>query len=209
MSQPDDIRYGVFLMPDAKTSAAVASITGFVRAQFGLVSAKRFPPHVTLAGSLPIAVGEEDLLEVVNGVAGRHVPFEIWNSGIRRLGDAAVVFDVHRVASGEPNEALIELAADVANAVQPLLRPVDSLAADIRGRESWRGHLSLASHELLDRADLRDEVEVFIRQLDIAHPSSFPAQLVAVFRLHHQNWSGPWWTSFRWEHLRSFRLGDS
>ena len=186
MSQPDDIRYGVFLMPDAKTSAAVASITGFVRAQFGLVSAKRFPPHVTLAGSLPIAVGEEDLLEVVNGVAGRHVPFEIWNSGIRRLGDAAVVFDVHRAASGEPNAALIDLAVDVADAVQPLLRPVDSLAAD-----------------------LRDEVEVFIRQLDIAHPSSFPAQLVAVFRLHHQNWSGPWWTSFRWEHLRSFRLGDS
>jgi hypothetical protein len=31
VSQPDDIRYGVFLTPDAKTSAAVASITGFVR----------------------------------------------------------------------------------------------------------------------------------------------------------------------------------
>jgi len=91
-----------------------------------------------------------------------------------------VVFDIHRVASGAPNAALIDLAADVAHAVQPLLRPVDSLAADIRGRESWRGHLSLASHELLDRADLRDEVEVFIHQLDIAHPSSFGAQLVAV-----------------------------
>ena len=91
-----------------------------------------------------------------------------------------MVFDVHRVASGEPNAALIDLAADVANAVQPLLRPVDSLAADIRGRESWRGHLSLVCNELLDRADLRDEVEVFIHQLDIAHPSSFGAQLVAV-----------------------------
>jgi len=110
-----------------------------------------------------------------------------------------VVFDVHRVASGEPNAALIDLAADVANAVQPLLRPVESLTADIQGPESWRGHLSLASHELLDRADLRDEVEAFIHQLDIAHPSSFPAQLVAVFRLHHQSWSGPWWTTFRWE----------
>ena len=109
MSQPDDIRYGVFRTPDAKTSAAVTSITGFVRAQFGLVSAKRFPPHVTLAGSLPIAVGEEDFLEVVNGVAGRHVPFEIWNSGIGRLGDAAVVFDVHGDASGTPNAALIDL----------------------------------------------------------------------------------------------------
>jgi hypothetical protein len=180
-----------------------------VRAQFGLVSAKRFPPHVTLAGSLPIAAGEEDLLEVINGVAGRHAPFEIWNTGISRLGDAAIVFDVHRVASGEPNAALIDLAADVTNAVQPLLRPVENLAADIRGPESWRGHLSLASHELIDRADLRDEVEVFIHQLDIAHPSSFPAQLVAVFRLHHQSWSGPWWASFRWEHLRSFRIGDS
>src|SRR5829696_6926742 len=42
----------------------------------------------------------------------------------------------------------------------------------------------------------------------LVEPSSFPAQLVAVFRLHHQSWSGPWWTSFRWEHLRSFRLGD-
>jgi hypothetical protein len=52
-------------------------------------------------------------------------------------------------------------------------RAVDSLTADIRGRQSWRGHLSLVSHELLDRADLRDEVEVFIDQLDIAHPSSF------------------------------------
>jgi len=209
VAQPDDTRYGVFLMPDAKTSAAVTSITGFVRAQFGLVSASRFPPHLTLAGSLPIAVGEEDLREVVNGVAGRHVPFEIWNNGIRRLGDAAVVFDVHRVASGEPNAALIDLAADVAHAVQPFLRPVDSLPADIPGRQNWRGHLSLASHELLDRTDLRDEVEVFIHQLDVPHPSSFPAQLVAVFRLHHQSWSGPWWTCFRWEHLRSFRLGNS
>src|SRR5829696_2937311 len=123
-------------------------------------------------------------------------------------GTARIV-EVTSPTSGEPNTALIDFAADVAYAVQPLLRPVDSLAADIRGRESWRGHLSLASHELLDRADLRDEVEVFIHQLDIAHPSSFPAQLVAVYRLHHQSWSGPWWTSFRWEHLRSFRLGDS
>ena len=81
MSQPDDIRYGVFLMPDAKTSAAMASITGFVRAQFGLVSAKRFPPHVTLAGSLPIAVGEEDLLEVVDA----------WLSGTSRSRSGTAV----------------------------------------------------------------------------------------------------------------------
>jgi hypothetical protein len=39
------------------------------------------------------------------------------SSGSRRLGDAAVIFDVHRVASGEPKATLIDLAADVTNAV--------------------------------------------------------------------------------------------
>ena len=87
MFQPEDIRYGVFLMPDAKTSAAVASITGFLRAQFGLgvgqaVSTTRDPCR-----ELADRRREEDLLEVIDGVAGRHVPFQIWNSGIRRLGD--------------------------------------------------------------------------------------------------------------------------
>jgi hypothetical protein len=45
VSVPDpDVRYGVFFTPDARTSAAVTTITGLVRAQFGLVSAGAFPP---------------------------------------------------------------------------------------------------------------------------------------------------------------------
>jgi hypothetical protein len=68
MEEPDDARYGVFLTPDAKTSAAVTNITSFVQAQFGLVSARRFPPHVTLAGNLPLAVGESELFAVVGSV---------------------------------------------------------------------------------------------------------------------------------------------
>ena len=45
MREPDDARYGVFLTPDAKTSAAVTTITSLVQAQFGLVSAGRLPGH--------------------------------------------------------------------------------------------------------------------------------------------------------------------
>lgn len=59
MSKTDDVRYGVSLTPDAKTSAAVTSITGFVRAQFGPESAQRVPSHVTLVGSLPLPSGSE------------------------------------------------------------------------------------------------------------------------------------------------------
>ena len=65
MVESDDVRYGVFLTPDARTSAAVTAVTGFVSAQFGLVSAGVFPPHVTLAGSLPLRVDEDELVAAV------------------------------------------------------------------------------------------------------------------------------------------------
>ena len=49
----NQFRFGVFLRPDPKTCAAVTQITSQLRAQYGLVSAGAFPPHITLAGSLP------------------------------------------------------------------------------------------------------------------------------------------------------------
>ncbi len=52
----NQFRFGVFLRPDPKTCAAVTQITGQLRAQYGLISAGAFPPHVTLAGSLPVVV---------------------------------------------------------------------------------------------------------------------------------------------------------
>jgi hypothetical protein len=153
MHGSDEARYGVFLTPDAKTSAAVTTITSSVQAQFGLVSARRFPPHVTLAGSLPLVVGESELFTVVNSIVAAHPTFRVHNSGIDRLGDS-VVFNVHDEADGKPNTALVDLAVDVARVVQPLLRATSGLPPDLRGRDSWRGHISLASHELIDRVDL-------------------------------------------------------
>ena len=205
MREPDDARYGVFLTPDAKTSAAVTNITSFVQAQFGLVSARRFPPHVTLAGSLPLAVSESELLAVVGSVAAAHPTFEVHNSGIDRLGES-VVFNVHNDVDGKPNAALIDLAMDLARDLRPLVRAADGLPADLRRRDSWRGHISLASHELIDHIDLREEVERFIRQLETPYPSSLQATTVTVYRLHHPSWSGSWWTDFDWQHSRSFGL---
>ena len=205
MDEPDDARYGVFLLPDAKTSAAVTTVTHLVRAQFGLVSAGRFPPHVTLAGSLPLGVGEGRLLEVVGSVVAAHRPFPVHNHGVDRLGDS-VVFNVHDTADGQPNPALVDLAARLTRELQPLLAATDALPADLYRQGRWRGHLSLASHELSVRPDLRAEVERFVRQLATPYPSSFGAAAVAVYRLHHPDWRGAWWTDFTWEYGRSFPL---
>jgi hypothetical protein len=206
VSVSDDVRYGVFLVPDARTSAAVTDITTYLRAQFGFVSAGRFPPHVTLAGSLPIAVGEPDLLTAVREVADRHAPIRLTNHGVHRLGDA-LVFDVHRSNAGHPNQPLLDLVTDISAAVRPLLRLTDGQPADIRDRQSWRGHLSLASHELAEGDDdLRDEVREFIDQLAVPHPTSSRSVRLAVYRLHHPDWFTGWWASFWWEHIQSFLL---
>lgn len=206
MSGAVDVRYGVFLVPDAATSAVVTDITGYLRAQFGFVSAGRFPPHVTLVGSLALAVEESALLAVVQEVADRRGPVELTNRGVHRLADAVVVLDVHHTTGAEPNVALLDLAEDVGRSVVPLLRPTELLPADLRSRDDWFGHLSLASHELLDRPDLRDEVEEFVRQLPVTWPPSFQAARLTVYRLHHPDWSTGWWSDFSWDHVRSFPL---
>jgi hypothetical protein len=207
VAESDDVRYGVFLTPDARTSAAVTAVTGFVRARFGLVSAGAFPPHVTLAGSLPLRVDEDELVAALAAVVRRRPSFEVQNNGIALLGDS-VVYDVHDL-DGTPNARLIALVEDPVPVVRPLLGPSTDLPPDLRGRGDWRGHLSLASHELSGQAELRAEVEAFIRQLDVSYPSRFAATTVTVYRFLSAGWAGPWWTTLRWERVTSLGLRDS
>jgi hypothetical protein len=204
MAEPDDVRYGVFLTPDARTSAAVTTITAVLRAQFGLVSAGAFPPHVTLAGSLPLQVGEDGLVSAVRAAVARRPRFEVQNNGIARLGDS-VVYDVHDL-DGAPNARLTALVEDLGPVLRPLLRPSTGLPPDLRSRDDWRGHLSLASHELLGRPDLGAEVEAFVRDLDVPCPSRFAATTVTVYRFLDTTWTGAWWTTLRWERVTSVRL---
>lgn len=206
MAEPD-VRYGVFLTPDARTSAAVTSVTGFVRAQFGLVSAGAFPPHVTLAGSLPLRVDEDALLAAVTAVVRERPSFAVQNHGIGRLG-GSVVYDVHDL-DGAPNPGLTSLVQDLGPVLRRLLRPSADLPPDLRGVDEWHGHLSLASHEVLERPDLGAEVEAFVRDLDVPCPSRFAATTVTVHRFSSPSWSGPWWTTLRWERVTAIGLAGA
>jgi hypothetical protein len=188
-------RYGVFLRPDPLTCAAVTRITGQLRAQFGLMSAGAFPPHATLAGSLPLA-GPAELERALAPVA----PFTVRNRGLAWL-NGGLVYDVH----GEQMEAL---AATVDAAVRPLLVPAPGLPADLFEPGRWHAHLSLGSHDLAARPDLHGEVEAYVRGLAVDVPAEFAAEVVAVYRLEHETWSGSWWRAMEWEHVRSLRLGS-
>jgi len=200
-------RYGVFLIPDPQTGVAVTRITGQLRAQYGLVSASAFPPHVTLVGSLPLA-GEDAaaLAGVLDGVLGSRTSFPVSNAGIGWLG-GSLIYDVHH-RHGTPNAPLIDLAAAVDAAVRPLLSPTapGTLAADVRESSRWHGHFSLASHDLETRPELRDEVQAYAEGLGVDVPQEFDARVIAVYEFRHSTWSGPWWADMRWTHLRSWHL---
>ena len=189
-------RYGVFLRPDPLTCAAVTRITGQLRAQFGLVSAGAFPPHATLAGSLPLAGPPEALTGALASVAA----FPVRNHGLAWL-NGGLVYDVH-------GPELAQLAATVDAAVRPQLEPAPGLAADLFEPERWRAHLSLGSHDLAARPDLHEEVEAYVRGLAVEVPAEFPAEIVAVYRLEHETWTGSWWRAMTWEHVRSVRLAS-
>jgi hypothetical protein len=191
-------RYGVFLRPDPLTCAAVTRITGQLRAQFGLVSAGAFPPHATLAGSLPLAAPPEELLRALAAALSKSPAFTAGNHGIAWL-NGGLVYDVH-------GDEMTDLAAAVDATVRPLLATAPGIPADLFEPGRWRAHLSLASHDLAERPDLHEEVEAYVRGLDVPVPPSFRAEFVGVHRLEHETWTGRWWRAMEWEHIRSLRL---
>ncbi|CAD5990034.1 heme utilization protein [Agreia sp. COWG] len=201
----DPYRYGIYLRPDAKTCRAVTVVTDQLRAQYGLLSAGAFPPHATLVGSQPFGFAETEAIETVTALLANREAFEVHNAGIRSQG-IGYVYDVSQNADGTVNDALVSLARDIDAAVEPFRRPMNNPLPNDFVPELFRGHLSLASHDLYVRPDLHDEVGEFIRELDVPVPTSFAGRSVVMYRTASPDWSGRWWQTMTWEHVYSWEL---
>lgn len=199
-------RFGVFLRPDPQTCAAVTTLTGQLRSQYGLVSAGAFPPHATLVGSLPLVGGVGSLVAVLDGVLATVSAFEVENEGVQRLGEV-LVYNIHN-RGAQPNQDLVDLKCKVDAAVRPLLAPTppEQLSADVHDPAMWRGHVSLATHELFERPELLDELEHYVSGLALPVPAKFLAETISLYRFLHPTWSGSWWRTMRWDYLHSWRL---
>lgn len=197
--------YGVFLLPDPATSAAVSTLTFCVERQFGFVSAGRFPPHATLAGSVPIRASVASIVAALDPVLTGRPGFVVHNAGIVRNG-GAVTYDVSRSPGGGRNEALVALAADVNAALAPLAHDIDAYLVAPFDRERFRAHLSLASHEMVTQRELADDVEAFVRAVPVVVPPTFAASRVALYEFRSDGWAGHWWESLTWRHLRTWAL---
>jgi hypothetical protein len=201
----DPHRYGVYLRPDPATCWAVTQVTAAVRAQYGLVSAGAFPPHATLVGSQHVPGRVEDLVAALDAALRDRPAFPVTNAGPTPMGNGAV-YDVDHHADGTRNSAFQQLAAAVDRAVAPLTGASTSPEPNPYDPDTWAAHLSLASHDLLTRPDLVEEVREFIAGLPISYPTGFLGDTVALYRTTSADWTGRWWQTLTWQHLRTWRL---
>lgn len=202
----DPFRYGVYLRPDPRTCLAVTTVTGQLRAQYGFVSAGAFPPHATLVGSQHLGRDEDAIVTALDAVLADRSGFDVHNRGVRASG-VGFVYDVHHRVDGSPNAELLDLAGAVDAAVAPLRSPMNSPQAHTFDRDAFAAHLSLASHDLYERPDLHDEVGEFVAGLAVPVPPGFRGDTVVLYRTSSADWTGRWWRTLEFEHLRSWRLG--
>jgi hypothetical protein len=197
----------VYLRPDPATCLVQSQINTVVVQQFGIVSAAAFPPHATLVGNMRTQGTPSDLVTALDGELSRTGQFTIHNKGIERSGDGWV-FNVHEDGKGAPNPALVDLAARVMGVLKPLaLEHDDHLVGEFSPETFW-GHLSLASHDLVLERHLIDEVGQFLQELPLEPPATFVADTVTLFEFSCDDWRAQWWRSLQWRHLHSWQLAE-
>lgn len=197
--------WGVYLRPDPLTCKAIHELTELCKKQFGIVSAAAFAPHATLAGAVPSDATADAFIELLDPLLASTPAFPVYNAGIAR-GNPTIYYDIDRLENGEINQPLHDLAIAVNDAIAPLtcyapgdwIQPFDA--------SSFHAHLSLASHDLRTRVDLREEVEEFLRAVPMEYSQTFAGEYITLFRFHSADWNSEWWHDITWEHIRSWKL---
>lgn len=197
--------WGVYLRPDPLTCKAITDLTELCKKQFGIVSAAAFAPHATLAGAVPSNATAEEFIEILDPLLTTTPAFPVYNAGIARR-PTTVYYDIDKLENGEINQPFHDLATAVNETIAPLTayQPGEWTQPFVPG--NFWAHFSLASHDLRDREDLRDEVEEFLRAIPMDYSRTFTAEYITLFRFHSADWNSEWWHDLTWDHVRSWKL---
>jgi 2'-5' RNA ligase len=202
---PNQRRFGVFLIPDAPTCAKLTQTVGVLAARFGITSAAAFPPHITLIGSLATDQSTDRIMQCVADTVSDLQPFEVHNSGLVELG-GMLVYDMDRNADGSRNVALAELRDALAASLTPVSRRVSDYLTTPWQDGEFHAHVSVASHELLERPELVVQVRSFLADLEAELPQSFTARTVALFEFLAPDFAQRWWPQMSWRQVSAWSV---
>ena len=200
-------RYGLFLRPPATLARVQADVHALLRAQYGLVAAGAFPPHMTILGHVATHAPDERVIDAAAEAVAGVPPVHLFNRGLA-LHHGGICHDIGSLRSGEPNPELLNLFRRAKSAFEPLLAELPGeYRGGVRDEEKFYGHMSLAAHDLALRPDLTQEVLRFLEELDIAAAGDYVVDTATLYKFETSTgWDAQWWEGMRWRHLRSFAL---
>jgi hypothetical protein len=201
-----DQRFGFYLRPSFAMSRAQTEIHDLLERQYGLRVAGRFMPHATIKGFFKSEASVVAMIERLSEALRDLRTFEVFNGGTMTFGNSGIALDVSRSPGHERNPNLQALHEAALAALMPLVAD----DCDFTPRE-WKGplfhaHLTLAMADI--PSDLFAEILTFAREAEPIGPSSFPAEVLHLYRFESADWSGRWGETLRWQLLHSWRLPE-
>lgn len=200
-------RYGLFLRPPARLARIQAETHLLLRAQYGLVSAGAFPPHMTILGHVATEDDHEPVIDAAHIAMKDVAPVRIFNHGLTEH-HGGIVHDVGRLRDGSPNPTLLDLFRRARTHLDPLRVPLHhEFKGGVKDDDAFYGHMTLAGHDLAARPELFAEVYDFLSQLDIDARGDYIADTITLYAFETTSgWDGPWWETMTWTVLASIRL---
>ncbi len=198
------IRWGLYLRPDARTCRDQAGIHELLTRQYGLRAGGSFMPHATVKGFFLSPSSEDDLIAALEPVLSRAVPFPVHNAGPVRFGPATVVLDIQRQADGSNNDAFTTFHTACLEALIPHIDPNCPNTPREGVRDRFHGHLTLSMADCPPW--LGDEVAQFIDDLRPIGSPDFTARHIHLFAFTSADWGGQWWDTLRWRLCHAWTL---
>jgi 2'-5' RNA ligase len=201
MSDPDNLRYAVYLIPPYPIAQPVAEIHSMLRKQYGLIAADQFQVHATIIGFFKKADGPlEALTERLDQVFAAQHTIQIAINGLRE-DPVGIGLDISRL-DGQFNPDLLALRQRAAEAVRPWVAPDPTRSAEKLDRP-FHAHITLAFRDIPPA--LREDVRECIHRAPV--PSEpFVADTFHFLAFSSEDWTGRWEQTLRWRVLKSWQL---
>ena len=198
------VRWGLYLRPDARTCRDQAMIHDLLERQYGLRAGGAFMPHATIKGFFLSHSSEAELVAALDPVLTMARSFPVHNAGPVRFGPGTVVLDIQHRRDGSTNDELTTFHTACLDALTPHIAPDCPNTPREAVRDRFHGHLTLSMADCPEW--LGDEVAAFIDDLRPIGSDDFPARHIHLYAFTSADWGGQWWDSLRWRLCHAWTL---
>ena len=203
VTERDDSRFAVYLIPPYKVARAVAEVHQMLRKQFGFIAADQFQVHVTIKGFFKKNRGSlGPLIERLDAAFAIQRPFAVHFSGLR-IDPGGVGLDVSRIEE-KFNPEMMALRERVVDGVRIFIAPDCDFVEEDLG-QPFKAHITLAFRDIPQ--SMCDHVLGYL-QAAVLPTEPFIADTFHFLEFFSQDWAGDWEQTLSWRLLKSWRVQE-